>query len=192
MTTPEKTKTIPALAFCKKLLRVMSSILTTAIIVAALFIVGLFIAKIRPYVVVSGSMEPAIHVQSVCFVNENIPLDRIEPGDIISFRMDNMLVTHRVTAVSDGTCTTKGDANNVEDATSVTASNYVGKTVFVVPNVGAVMILLHTTWGRIAAGVILILLFVLSFFMLPGLVEIWKMRLIKVRQENFEKVFDIF
>ena len=164
MAVSEKVKANPALRFCKKAFGIIVSILTTVIIVTTIVVIILFFAKIKPYVVVSGSMEPAIHVKSVCFVNENIPLENIEPGDVISFRMnDNMLVTHRVTAVSDGTCTTKGDANPIEDASPVTKNNYVGKTVFVVPKVGAVMILLHSTWGRIAAGGIIALLFILSF-----------------------------
>ncbi|MCR4646067.1 MAG: signal peptidase I [Oscillospiraceae bacterium] len=164
MAVSQKIRTHPVLAFCKKLSGIIVSVLTTAIIVTAAVIIALFFAKIKPYVVVSGSMEPAIHVHSVCFVNENVPLEDIVPGDVISFRMDeNMLVTHRVTAVSDGSCTTKGDANSIEDASPVTASNYIGKTVFVVPKIGAVMVLLHTTWGRIAAGGIIILLFILSF-----------------------------
>ena len=102
-------------------------------LLTALAVAILYLAHIRPYVVLSGSMEPAIPVHSVCFVNENIPFAQITPGEVISFRMEGgMLVTHRVSAVQDGRCTTKGDANSIEDAVPVTADNYIGKTVAVI------------------------------------------------------------
>ena len=146
-----------------KVLHSIVSFLTTGIILTALAVPILYLAHIRPYVVLSGSMEPAIPVHSVCFVNENIPFAQITPGEVISFRMEGgMLVTHRVSAVQDGRCITKGDANSIEDAVPVTADNYIGKTVAVIPGIGVVLILLHTTPGKICAGALILLLLVLS------------------------------
>ncbi len=109
-------------------------------------------------------MEPAIPVHSICFVNENIPLENIESGEVISFRIgDNMLVTHRVTEIHDNEYTTKGDANNTEDAAPVTAENYIGKTVFVIPKAGIAVLYLHTRHGKIAAVTIIAALLILSF-----------------------------
>ena len=46
------------------------SILMTLVILLAALLVGLYIFKIRPYIVKTGSMEPAIHTGSVVFVNQ--------------------------------------------------------------------------------------------------------------------------
>ena len=126
--------------------------------------VVLYLIRIKPYVVTTGSMEPAIPVRSICFVNEKISLESISVGEVISFRLgDDALVTHRVTAINGGDYTTKGDANNTEDSAPVTKENYVGKTVFVIPFVGVVPIFLHSTRGMIAAVTVILLLIIISF-----------------------------
>ncbi|MBR1384925.1 MAG: signal peptidase I [Ruminococcus sp.] len=147
-----------------KLIQHIVSFLTTLFILAAMTVATLFLLKIKPYVVTTGSMEPAIPVSSICFVDENIPLASIEVGEVISFRLgDDILVTHRVTAIDHGEYTTKGDANNTEDAAPVTSENYLGKTVFVLPKLGVILIFLHSGRGKIAAVTLIILLFILSF-----------------------------
>ncbi|MCR5109953.1 MAG: signal peptidase I [Ruminococcus sp.] len=157
--------TIKGIILCiRKVLKKTVSFLTTIIILIAFSVTFLFLAKIKPYVVISGSMEPAIPVQSVCFVNERIPLADIAVGEVISFRMgENKPVTHRVTSISEDKYTTKGDANNIEDATPVTAKNYIGKTVLVIPKVGYFLSFLHTKKGKIIIITLIVLLFILSF-----------------------------
>ncbi len=150
--------------FIWKYIRKFTSFLTTLIIISAFVITALFLMKIKPYVVTTGSMEPAIPVKSVCFVNENIPLENINVGEVISFRISNdVLVTHRVTKISGEEYTTKGDANNTEDFSTVTKQNYIGKTVFVIPKVGFILICLHSRKGRIIAVTLIVLLLILSF-----------------------------
>ena len=141
------------------LLQRLLSLAASLVILTAIVTLGLYAAGIKPYVVVTGSMEPAIPVRSICFVNENVPLETIKVGEVISFRLsDNMLVTHRVVAVTDGAYTTKGDANNIADAAPVTAENYIGKTVFVIPKLGVLLVLLHTAGGKIAAAALALVL----------------------------------
>lgn len=140
------------------------SFFTSLLIFIAIAVVILYLLKIKPYVVTTGSMEPAIPVHSVCFVDENIPLESIEIGEVISFRLgDNMLVTHRVTEIHDGEYTTKGDANNTEDVATVTKENYIGKTFLVFPKIGIILIFLHSKRGRIVAITLMILLLIFSF-----------------------------
>lgn len=142
----------------------IASFLATLFILAAAVTLILYLMRIKPYVVTTGSMEPAIPVYSICFVNENIPLAEIGTGEVISFRVGtDMLVTHRVTAIEGGSYITKGDANNAEDAAPVTADNYIGKTVLVLPKIGVAMIFLHSGAGRIAAASLITLLLILSF-----------------------------
>jgi signal peptidase len=88
----------------------------------------------------SGSMEPSIMTGDIIFVRKTDP-DDLEAGDVITFRMwvesggTSMLttVTHRILSASgegeERTFTTKGDANNVADAWTVTADQLVGRYV---------------------------------------------------------------
>jgi len=88
----------------------------------------------------SGSMEPSIMTGDIILVRQTDP-DDLEVGDVITFRMwvesggVSMLttVTHRIqSATGEGenrTFTTKGDANNVADAWTVTADQLVGRYV---------------------------------------------------------------
>lgn len=118
-------------------------------IILAMMICGmiLFLAGFRPYVVLSGSMEPEIHVGSMAVVNENITYDEIKTGDVIAFRSSNgALVTHRVVSVSTDGFETQGDANDITDGPLVTQDNYRGKTIFSVPFAGYLMFYLKKPW----------------------------------------------
>ena len=157
-------KTQKALSFGSDVAKKTVSVLMTLVIVLAALLTGLYIFGIRPYVVRTGSMEPAIPVGSVCFVNENTGLDEVKVGDVISFRKGaEMLVTHRVVKIEDGKYTTKGDANNTNDAEPVTEENYIGRTVTVLPGMGGFFEFLHTTRGKVSAGLLIGGLLLLSF-----------------------------
>ena len=97
---------------------------------------SLYLYGIRPYVVRTGSMEPAIKTGSVCFVNHKIPFEEIQQGDVIAFFMGETIVTHRAVQVSENQIMTKGDANEIADASPVTKENYSGKTVLAIPEIG--------------------------------------------------------
>lgn len=60
-------------------------------------------------------------------------------GDIITFRIDDTVVTHRVTENRNGICTTKGDANKTADPVSVKESQIIGRVVFSLPYLGYVI-----------------------------------------------------
>ena len=82
--------------------------------------------------VVTGSMEPSIHVGDYILV-EKTDTNSLSEGDIISFYSEQsdisgMLVTHRIVSRNeDGSYITKGDANSVSDTVSVPQENIVGK-----------------------------------------------------------------
>lgn len=82
--------------------------------------------------VVTGSMEPSIHVGDYILV-EKTDTNSLSEGDIISFYSEQsdisgMLVTHRIVGRNeDGSYITKGDANSVSDTVSVPQENIVGK-----------------------------------------------------------------
>ena len=146
------------------------------LIVSVLIAVGavlciFYLCQVHPYVVQTGSMEPTIPVGSVCFVNQHISYQNIHTGDIIAFRLGgNATVTHRVMKIEPDGMTTKGDANHVEDSALVTKQNYVGKTIFWIPEIGNFVRYLRTKQGIIffiAGAVVLIL----AGFLLDGVKE---------------------
>jgi signal peptidase len=128
------------------------------------------------YVVVSGSMTPAIGVGETVTVNDVSPT-AIHKGDVITFRRgktaeiqrgqagDN-LVTHRVVEVvrtGDGLAfKTKGDANEEADRQLVPADALVGRVMFTIPYIGHVIAFAGTEFGFIALVAIPLGLLVLS------------------------------
>ena len=106
------------------------------VVFAALILLVLFILGIRPYAVRTGSMEPAIHQGSLCFINSRTPYEELRKGQVIAFKAGEMLVTHRIVRIDADGITTQGDANNSEDAARVTKENYIGKNEAVLPYLG--------------------------------------------------------
>ena len=104
-------------------------------------------------------------------MNQHISYQNIHTGDIIAFRLGgNATVTHRVMKIEPDGMTTKGDANHVEDSALVTKQNYVGKTIFWIPEIGNFVRYLRTKQGIIffiAGAVVLIL----AGFLLDGVKE---------------------
>lgn len=119
---------------------------------------GLFLFGIRPYVVLSGSMEPEIKTGSVVFVNQNVKFAELKQGDVITFKTGDVMVTHRVHEIIDGKIITKGDANNAPDGGYVTAATLVGKNVRTAPKLGYLVNFLQSLQGKIVAGAIILLL----------------------------------
>ena len=89
---------------------IMLWLLTTAAVISTgiLFIPKL--AGVRPYVILSSSMEPAIRTGSLIFVNTRDK--KAEEGDIVTFLLgesgQEVVVTHRIHCVTDQGYITKG------------------------------------------------------------------------------------
>jgi len=105
----------------------------------------------EPYVVTSGSMEPAIAQGSVIY-NTEVPSSEIRNGDVITFRPNNTedlgpRVTHRVVDTREGNFTryfkTQGDNNVYPDPGWTPAYNVYGKEVFTLPFLGHIMRVTH-------------------------------------------------
>ena len=97
---------------------------------------------IRPYITMSGSMEPDIQTGSICFVNTHASFYDVQKGDVIAFQTaSGALVTHRVIGVEENgmVLVTKGDNNDVEDGPTTTVENFRGETLFSIPYVGYVL-----------------------------------------------------
>lgn len=96
----------------------------------------LFLALIGivPYIVLSGSMEPSIPTGSIVLVDTTEKDYRI--GDIISYKIEDQIVTHRIVKMENGIYKTKGDSNEREDSVSLNRSQIIGKIKIFIPKVG--------------------------------------------------------
>lgn len=105
-------------------------------------------AGLTPYVVVSGSMEPALPTGSIAVVKSVDP-DEISAGDVITYVPPESIarpggartITHRVRSVVPGAAgrrrfVTQGDANTQPDPWYVNARQVVGKVVLTLPYAG--------------------------------------------------------
>ena len=141
------------------------ALMTIILILGVLFLI-LFAVGIRPYVVISGSMEPAIHKGSLSFINTHSKYEDIKLGDIIAYQAaTGDKVTHRVSEVTEEGLKTRGDANSVDDVAPTTESNFLGKNIFSIPMLGYAVGTLQTTRGKIVLGTIIVLILVASFLL---------------------------
>lgn len=91
-------------------------------------------------VVLSGSMEPTIHVDDLIIVGET---GEYQQDDIVVFQNGSMLVVHRIVEVQPDTVITKGDANNAAD-TPVRKEMIKGEVIATIPGAGAAARLLKS------------------------------------------------
>ncbi len=112
---------------------------------------------VTPMVTLSGSMsgtqEGHIEVGDLIFVGKAEP-EELKAGDVIAYMENTIIVTHRIMEVQtaeDGSIQwiTKGDANNVEDAVSVSESQLVGKYMFRIPKLGDFALFLQEPLGML-------------------------------------------
>ena len=147
----KKTKKSPVAAVC-------SALGTALLILLIVICLPLTVPKAfhyHVYTVISGSMEPAIPVGSLVYVQPGAPEDA-GTDDVIAFysSMDTgAIITHRVIKndIVTGQIHTKGDANEKEDLYPVGYDYYIGKVVYSVPVLGRVLAFFVTFHGRIAA-----------------------------------------
>ena len=146
----------------------VSGILVGIMVLLAVALVGVRIFGLKPFVVLSGSMEPEYHVGSLIYV-KSVDYKTLEVGDDITYLVDeDTVVTHRIIEVlvdeNDPEVLryfTQGIANDTPDAVSVHYKNIIGKPIFTIPYLGYVSDYIQNPPGMyiaIAAGAILILL----------------------------------
>lgn len=127
-------KVLNVLLAVKKVVRFIVNTALLVIIVAGLALTVPRLANIKPYVVLSGSMEPDIMTGSIAYVDENAKNPKV--GDVITFTYeDKSTTTHRVYARKGDSITTKGDANETIDS-PIDIKQLVGTVRFSIPYFG--------------------------------------------------------
>lgn len=114
-------------------------IVVSAVSVAIIwFVVGLF--PLYPSVILTGSMEPVIMPGDVVLVAK-VDYDSIQVGDIIVFdNGEKIYITHRVIEIIEDSngrqFVTKGDNNYSKDSELSNESQFRGKVIKIIPNIG--------------------------------------------------------
>ncbi|WBW98275.1 signal peptidase I [Oceanirhabdus sp. W0125-5] len=94
----------------------------------------------RMLTVLSGSMRPVLEPGDIIIIKDNTHIDE---GDIITFKSNNLIITHRVIEViskeNEVLYKTKGDNNNVEDKILIKQDNILGEYLFRIPYLGYLM-----------------------------------------------------
>ncbi len=88
---------------------------------------------IKPFVVTSGSMEPAVPTGSIIYtVGEKV----YKKGDVIAFSSNKESISHRIVGTAQlgpqVYFSTKGDANTLQDGDLVLPQNVYGKIILIV------------------------------------------------------------
>lgn len=122
----------------KIIFRIIRKLLLSALLILAVFFVGLRIAGFKPYNIETQSMEPTYPANTLIYV-KGISFDDLIKGDIITYvNQSNSTVTHRIMSIDSDkrSVRTKGDANEFEDIMDVNEENIVGKVYFGIPLIG--------------------------------------------------------
>ena len=98
------------------------------------------------------SMEPTIETGDAVVT---LPTDvyELKKGDIITFRHEGLLITHRIHGFEEGKIRTKGDSMGEKDPYLVNPSEVTGKLFLVIPYAGNVL-----RYANSPAGFVLLIL----------------------------------
>lgn len=112
----------------------------------------------KGYTVLSNSMQPTFSAGDYV-VDKMVAYDEIKKGDVVSYYPDDYtIVTHRVKEVTPQGFIMQGDANNAQDAFTVTKDHYIGKMILVIPKLGRLPELLTLPIVWIVLSVIAVVL----------------------------------
>lgn len=79
----------------------------------------------------TGSMSPTMEIGDVVIVKIG---EQVQEKDIITYKKDNLFITHRIVKIEGNSIIAKGDNNNTQDE-EITQDAVVGKVVFIINNV---------------------------------------------------------
>ena len=125
--------------------KTLSTILTIIVVLVIVFSVLLFVqtkmAK-KPflfgyatYIVISGSMEPTIHVGEVIIVEKVDSIKDLKEGDVVTYagkegEFAGKTVTHRIRRIEGDKIVTRGDSTmNIKDDPAITFNDVIGRYV---------------------------------------------------------------
>lgn len=127
------------------------------LIITAAFLFS--VRNLKPYVVLSGSMEPVLPVGSIVVVDRS--QTAVQAGDIAAFSKEGQTVTHRIVKVMEDGYVTKGDANKEKDTGIIAPQAVLGKVIFCFPYLGYGILWIQEYRFLVIGTVVLLLLLML-------------------------------
>ncbi len=142
----------------KQALKAVSNIMVISVIILAFLLHGTQLIGLKPYTVLSGSMESVYPTGSLIYVKKIDP-STLEKGDIITFQLSNDIVaTHRIIEIIEDednpgstSFRTKGDENDIADGKLVNYENVIGQPIFCIPFLGYLAVFIMKPPGQIIA-----------------------------------------
>lgn len=139
----------------------------------------------KPFIVLSGSMETQIYAGDLVVVKET-DTKELKKNDIIAFREDDIVITHRIIDIrnenGETRYITKGDNNNTEDHGYVTEKQVEGLYQFKISRLGNLAMFVQTP-----IGIIICLSIPLSIFLVLKAIDAKKEREYFSKKINDEK-----
>lgn len=117
----------------------------------------------KPFIVLSGSMETQISAGDLVVVKQ-VDTNTLKKGDIIAFKENDIVITHRIDEIIQEENTTKyitkGDNNNTQDMGYVVPEQIEGKYEFKIARLGNLAMFTQTPLGIIVCLSIPILILI--------------------------------
>lgn len=154
----------------KLVIRTITSVLVFVVVFLALSVSIIRFFGFEVYGVLTGSMEPEYPTGSLIYVKK-IDTSALQVGDTISFKLsENIIATHRIVELVPDESNpsviqyrTKGDANDVADASLVSREDIIGKVVFCLPKMGYFLNYIQSPTGITTTVLVSLLLIALVF-----------------------------
>ena len=118
----------------------------------------------KPFIVLSGSMESQIYPGDIVVVKET-NLDELKENEIIAFREDDIVITHRIIEIvkenGETKYITKGDNNNTQDSGYGAENQIEGVYRFKIKRLGNLAMFIQTPIGIVICLSIPLILLIL-------------------------------
>jgi len=133
----------------KNSLKIFSIPIIVILVILVMLVSGIFNSRL--IAIASDSMAP-LYNRGDAVIYEKIDAGELKKGDILVFKKDNTIVTHRVVSIKkkgkEYSITTKGDANDSVDGFISTNENVVGRVNYVIKYIGYPTIFINELFER--------------------------------------------
>jgi len=123
-------------------------------VVIVFFSFGFF--GVNPTVIYSGSMQPTLNIGDIVLIQKT-SIENLKQGDIIQFKKDNNTFVHRIYSNTADhqqiVLITKRAANAHPDPNQITSDQILGKSLFTIPQLGWIKILIQNTLRDLGAPI---------------------------------------
>lgn len=141
----------------------------------------------KAYNITTNSMEPNINKGDIILIKKPKKEEKIKIGDVISFKNDGQIITHRIVDISDTNGVkryiTKGDNNNVPDLQKISFEQIEGVEILRIPYLGQIVSAME---NQVILLIIILLILIIYLYSLntKEKSEIRRAKRMKYMEEN--------